>query len=203
MPTFSRPARGSAGVATLLLAPAFALASGSAPAAAGFGAAPAASSGGFAGGTARATAVAIGLASFAGGARRTAAAAADATTTDSDDDGEWVSGKEGLAQVVAAMAATADATTTASDDDGEWVSGKEGLAQVLAAMAATAMPLAASTQEAPPPLQMPMVQAAPHLPGATSGLLDQRNAKGVQIDVNAPKKPYQLLQVPDDVAFPA
>jgi cell division protease FtsH len=40
------------------------------------------------------------------------------------------------------------------------------------------------------------------LPGATSGLLEKLTAKGVQIDVHAPEKPNQLLQVLGDVAFP-
>jgi len=40
------------------------------------------------------------------------------------------------------------------------------------------------------------------LPGASSGLMDQLNAKNVQIEVHTPEKPNQLFEVLGSVAFP-
>merc|ERR1719188_1334784 len=40
------------------------------------------------------------------------------------------------------------------------------------------------------------------LPGATTGLLDKLQAKGVQIEVHTPEKPNELFKILGDVAFP-
>merc|ERR1719188_1428523 len=40
------------------------------------------------------------------------------------------------------------------------------------------------------------------LPGATTGLLDKLQAKGVQIEVHTPEKPNEMFKILGDVAFP-